>query len=167
VSAAAEATFRGRVRERLATLEPVLLPILGALISHKYPSDVVALDFEVFSDGFTSSFPVRAFFMDDSNTEFFVYADGVATYPSPVEPGLLDIEYVYPDTIEEELVGESPDSEPWELATSELLEWFLQCWMKAGGSAFGLAATISRHDSAKELNLKTGRQQARGSTFGA
>ena len=30
------------------------------------------MDFEVFPDGFTDGFPVRAFFMDDANNEFFL-----------------------------------------------------------------------------------------------
>ena len=161
----AEQTFRQQVRSNLSSLEASLIPVLSALVSYQYPSQVAALDFEVFSDGFTRNFPVRAFFLDSSNTEFFLYVDGTATYPSPVDPGLLEIDYVYPPELEDQLEAESPDSDPWHIATTELLDWFLSCWRKAGGERFPLAATIAHHDASSELNLLTGNLQPRGSPF--
>jgi hypothetical protein len=67
---AAEQEFQRLVRASLAALESDLTRVLASLIWHKYPDEVVALDFEVFSDGFTSGFPVRVFFLDRENTEF-------------------------------------------------------------------------------------------------
>ena len=162
-----ENIFRVRVREHLNTLEPGLVAVLASLIWHKYPKEVAVLDFEVFSDGFTSGFPARAFFMDKSNSEFFLRVNGKAQYPSPVDPGLLSVPEVYPQALEDVLVAESPESDPWHLATSEFIDWFRQCWVKAGGKDFRLMATIAHHDSSQELNLKTGQWQARGNSFGA
>jgi hypothetical protein len=42
---------------------------------------VVALDFEVFSARWSEGFPARAFFMNESNSEHFIYVDGKAEYP--------------------------------------------------------------------------------------
>lgn len=165
MSAVAETAFREHVRGRLAGLESALVPVLAQLVVHEYPSEVVAVDFEIFSDGFTSRFPVRAFFMDEMNCEHFVYVDGEASYPSPVDPGLLEIDGVYSESVEEKLFGDNPDVDPWSLATTELSQWFLACWINAGGKHFKLAATIAHHDSSKELNLKTGEWQDRGSAF--
>ncbi|MGN6481476.1 hypothetical protein [Luteibacter sp.] len=131
--------------------------MLEALVHHQYPPQVVALQFEAFSDGFTYEFPVRAFFVDSDNCEFFLYVDGEATYPSPVDPGLLEIDCVYPYALEEKLESESPDSDAWRLATEELFNWFLSCWQKAGGRKFPLSATISRHDFRSALDLMTGK----------
>ncbi|WP_312319008.1 hypothetical protein [Stenotrophomonas sp.] len=160
-----ELAFQQNVRSSLSQLDGQLIPVLESLISHQYPAQVAALDFEIFSDQFTEGFPVRAFFLDNTNTECFVYVDGRATYPSPVDPGLLEIDCVYPVSHEEQLEMASSDSDLWQIATSELLDWFLACWMKAGGQNFALAATIAEHDSRSELNLMTGETQRRGSTF--
>ena len=161
----AELTFQQQVRSSLSKLDLLLIPVLGALVSHQYPGQVVALDFEIFSDGFTTGFPVRAFFLDSRNTEFFVYVDGQATYPSPVDPALINIDFVYPAELEDQLENESPGSDPWHIATAELLDWFLSCWQKAGGDGFPLAATIAHHDSSSELNLINGKIQRRGLAF--
>ena len=162
-----QSTFRERVREHLATLEQQFLPVLASLVSHKYPKDVAVLDFEVFSDSFTSGFPARAFFMDNSNSEFFLYVNGEAQYPCPVDPELLNVDQIYPESLESDLTTESPESDPWGLATAEFIAWFHSCWSKSGGKAFSLAATIAPHDSSEEFNLKTGQWQPRGSSFGA
>jgi hypothetical protein len=161
----ADLTFQQHVRSSLSQLDGSLIPVLETLISHQYPAQVAALDFEIFSDGFTTGFPVRAFFLDSQNSEFFVYVDGQATYPSPVDPDLIQVDCVYPVELEDQLESESPGSDPWHIATAELLEWFLSCWQKAGGQQFSLAATIAHHDSSSELNLITGKTQRRGLAF--
>jgi len=151
-----EHTFQQQVRTCLEALSARLVPVLAELIHHNYPREVVALDFEIFSDGFTSQFPVRAFFLDANHTEYFLFVDGQATYPSPVDPGLLDVEGIYPQELEDELVAASPESDPWDLATVEFLSWFQSCWNQAGGNEFPLAATLAHHDSTKKINLLTG-----------
>jgi hypothetical protein len=161
----AEQTFQHQVRACLAPHRVQLSEVLGRLIQHRYPAEVAAIDFEVFSDGFTTGFPVRAFFLDRYNTEFFQFIDGKAVYPCPIDPGLLDIDSVYPEELEDELTSASPESDPWHLATEELFKWFRSCWLSAGGNKFGLYATIAHHDSSQELNLLTGAIQQRGASF--
>lgn len=68
-----EQEFREGVKGCLVQLTDKVIPLLQKLIRHDYPDEVVSLDFEVFTDGFTQEFPVRAFFMDSDNTEFFLY----------------------------------------------------------------------------------------------
>ncbi|MGI0035819.1 MAG: hypothetical protein ACRD98_08115, partial [Nitrososphaera sp.] len=119
------------VRQHLAKLEARLVAALRSLISHNYPPEVFALSFEVFSDTFTSGFPARAFFMDRTNCEYFLYVNGEATYPSPIDPWLLDIDSTYPAEIEDDFLSRDPDLNTWDIATSEFISWFSECWDKA------------------------------------
>ena len=167
MSASAELIFRQGVREGLATLDSQIEAILRSLVSHEYPPEVFALSFEVFSDGFTSGFPVRAFFMDRSNTEHFIWEGQQAKYPSPVDPGLLEIDHVDPEELEEELEDHSPESDAWDIATEEMIQWFAGHWQRVGGVNFPLVATIATHDSSEEFNLKSGGWQPSYAAFDA
>lgn len=156
-----EQEFTEKVGGYLAKLTDELQPILKQLIEHDYPQEVVTLAFEVFVDRFSSQFPVRVFFMDKDNTEYFVELDGKATYPSPVNPSLLDIDHVYPDEFEEEYIDKDEDLDPWQIATNALIEWFSTCWIAAGGQSFKLNANIAPHDSHYEFNLVESQWQER------
>lgn len=156
-----EQEFRSGVRSLLENLDQDIEPVLVKLIAHSYPQEVVSIDFEIFTDGFTQEFPVRAFFMDSSNSEFFVYVNGKAEYPSPVDPGLLNIPHVYPEEFEDAFTESDGEFDPWHHATEVLIDWFSEQWLKAGGSTFRLKATIAPHDSAHEFNLNTSEWQRR------
>jgi hypothetical protein len=151
-----ESEFRSEVRKHLEPLAKNLVPLLSQLIRHKYPKEVEALVFEVFSDGFTSGFPARVFFMDGENSEFFIYENGEAQYPSPIDPDLLDIEQVYPDELEERFSSQDEDLDTFTLAGLELIDWFAKCWNQAGGNEFPRTALITIHDDTEVLDLKTG-----------
>jgi hypothetical protein len=155
MSNSAEQVFRQAIREGLTRLDTQIEGVLHSLIEHRYPPEVFALSFEVFGDGFTSGFPVRAFFMDRSNTEYFLWEDGQAKYPSPVDPGLLEIDRVYAEELEEELQGSAPELDAWEIASDELIQWFAKHWQHVGGASFPLVATIAPHDSSEEFNLRS------------
>ena len=165
MSSQAENTFRIGVRNSLAALNQQIEEALAALISHEYPPEVYALAFEVFPDSFTSGFPARAFFMDRTNTEFFLYSNGKVEYPSPIDPQLLELAQIYPAELEERFEGDAPDHDPWELATDELIYWFSARWNSAGGSSFRRVATISAHDSDREFNLISKQWQSSYAAF--
>ena len=99
--------------------------------------------------------------MDEDNSEHFVYIDGKAEYPSPVDPGLLKIEHVYPYELEEEFTSKDESLDPWHIATKELIEWFSKCWQAADGKTFKLKANIAPHDSNHEFNLVDSKWQER------
>jgi hypothetical protein len=162
-----ENAFRAAVREHLRSLESQLVHVLGQLVRHPYPPEVFLLDFEVFSDSFTSQFPVRAFFMDRTNTEFFTAVNGRHEYPSPVDPDLIEVERVYPAELEDEVAAKDSGLDAWRAATEELVGWFHSCWEQAGGMAFTLRATIAEHDSSVEFNLMSAKWQARHAAFDA
>lgn len=157
--------FRAEVKRHLTDIDSRLVGALGALIAHQYPPEVFSLSFEVFSDSFTSQFPARAFFMDRDNCEHFVYVNGKAEYPSPIDPEILELDGIYPEELEEQFEEANPDHDAWSLATSEFIAWFYECWRKAGGERFPLSATIGEHDSDKEFNLKTGVWQESHASF--
>ena len=145
--------FQRRVVEALEPHSTALVGVLKQLVAHDYPADVVSLDFEVFPESFTSGFPVRAFFMDEDNSEFFVYEGGEAQYPSPVDPDLLDLPCVYGDDAAEELLAVDPDADDLTLAGEALVPWFNRCWLDAGGAVFTRSATISLHDDPRFFDL--------------
>ncbi len=148
-----EQDFKEQVAAHLDKLSPDFECVLNKLIDFDYPKEVVSLEFEVFVDGFTQEFPVRAFFMDKDNSEHFVYIDGKAEYPSPVDPGLLEIDGVYSEELEEEYTSKDDSLDPWDIATKELIQWFSKCWLASGGAKFRLKANIAPHDSNHEFNL--------------
>jgi len=151
--------FRAEVKRHLSGFENRLVGALKSLITHQYPPEVFSLSFEVFSDSFTSQFPARAFFMDRENCEHFIYVDGKAEYPSPIDPQLLEVDGIFPEELEEQFDEANPDGDAWSLSASEFIAWFHTCWLKAGGEKFALSATIGEHDSDNEFNLKTGMWQ--------
>ncbi len=150
-----EKEFRQGVRRHLEVLSPGLITVLAQLIGYDYPQEVVSIEFEVFPDQFASGFPVRAFFMDANNCEYFVYEDGKAVYPSPVDPGLIDIVGVYPEEFEDGFVGRDENLNTFKLASRELIEWFSRCWEAAGGERFARRAAIMCHDDVRAFNLKS------------
>lgn len=155
-----EKEFRAGVRRYLDALDQSITPILSQLIAYRYPTEVVAIHFEVFGYEFTRGFPVRAFFIDSSNSEFFVYVDGKAEYPSPVDPGLISISGVYPLEFEDPFI-ELDEFDAWRVATEVLIGWFSEKWLSAGGANFELRATIAPHGGPNEFNLKTAKWQGR------
>jgi len=156
-----EQEFKEKVSEYLEKLSNDLCTILKELIEYNYPEEVTTLAFEIFVDGFSSEFPVRAFFMDKDNSEHFIYIDGKAEYPSPVDPGLLEIDHVYPYELEEEYTNKDESLDPWDIATNELIEWFSKCWLVSGGQTLNIKATIAPHDSNHEFNLVENKWQER------
>jgi hypothetical protein len=145
--------FQQRVVEALSSHTEALIHVLRQLVRHPYPPEVVHLAFEVFTDGFRSGFPVRVFFIDAENNEFFLYEDGEAKYPSSVDPGLLDIPSVYGEELEKELEEDDPEADFYTLAGEALVPWFSDCWQAAGGAGFSRAASIRLHDDVKFFDL--------------
>jgi len=148
-----ESEFREKVSVSLNALTDDLTSVLKKLVEHDYPTEVDSLSFEVCHQSFTTGFPVRVFFMDDGYSEHFIITDGKPINPSPVDPGLLNIDYVYPLELEKEFERRDEDFDCWEIAVHELIEWFSICWLSAGGSAFKLKANIAPHDSIHEFDL--------------
>jgi hypothetical protein len=151
-----ENEFRSEVRPYLEKLTNELVPLLSQLVTYDYPKEVEALVFEVFYSGFTRGFPVRVFFVDDEDSEFFVYENGEAQYPSPVDPGLLKIKQVYPYELEEQFSSRDEELDTYTQASVELIDWFAKCWNQAGGKHFSRTALITIHDDTKVLDLRTG-----------
>ena len=148
-----EQEYRVGVRQYLDKLNKDIEGILTQLINHEYPDEVTCLDFEIFLDSFTRDFPVRVFFMDDDECEFFIEVDGVAQCPSPVDPDLLDIPCVYPYEYQESFTILDDKFNPWSAASNELIEWFSERWNSCGGSNFKRKAYIAPHDRANAFNL--------------
>jgi hypothetical protein len=145
--------FQEEVREYLDRLTDRIVPVLKQLVEYSYVPAVKSLDFEVFCDSFAYAFPVRAFFMDEDNSEYFIYVDGKAQYPCPVDPGLLEIEGVYPAELEEMYFQQDEDLDIFTIAGETLIDWFAECWKEAGGLSFPLQAHIALHDDVRAFDL--------------
>src|SRR5262245_50276389 len=108
--------FQAEVVKCLEPLSSQLVPVLRQLVGYPFAPQVHHLDFEVFCDGFTTGFPVRAFFMDADNCEYFVYQNGKAVYPCDVDPELLQIESIYSREFEDGVSSQSEGLDHFTLA---------------------------------------------------
>lgn len=142
----AEKEFQRRITQALDVHSSAMVDVLRKLIAHDYPKEVESIDFVVFPMDFYSGFPMRVFFLDKNNTEFFITRNGEAEYPSPVDPDLLDIPQLCSASIEEEIFGEDPETDPWTLAGETMIGWLFRRWHEAGGAEFTRAATAALHD---------------------
>ena len=80
--------------------------------------------FEVFSDGFTSGFPVRAFFMDrrtPSTSSGKVSMQRIL--PRSIQACSKSTAFM-PKNLNRSLREQSPESDAWSLAVGELIQWF-------------------------------------------
>lgn len=139
-----DAEFSAFVLSKLHPFTSPLVKVLAQLLRDELPQEVASIHFEVFPDGFTSGFPVRAFFLDQYNTEFFRKQNGEAHYPTSIDPGLLVIPHVYERKAERQFEGD--DRDVFTLAGNALIPWFRRCWLEAGGADFPRLATIGLHD---------------------
>jgi hypothetical protein len=157
--------FRSKLLEGLHPLQTSLIVALKQIIDHPYPPEVFAVAFEVFPDTWSRGFPARAFFLDGSNNEHFIYVNGEATYPSPIDPGILDVPHIITSEYENSILDRDPTLDTFSVGADEFIAWFAVCWAKAGGTKFPLHATIADHDSERELNLRSGQWQDRYAAF--
>ena len=153
MSSQVAARFQAGVVRHLEPLSSQLVPVLKRLVAYPFAAQVHHLDFEVFCDGFTAGFPVRAFFMDADNCEYFVCVEGKARYPCDVDPELLKIGKVYSREFEEEFTRQDVDLDCFTLAGEALIPWFGQCWTAAGGQLFDRGACIVLHDDSRRYDL--------------
>ena len=156
--------FKFAIRTGLRAHQDSLIAVLQQLVKQPYPPEVVAISFEVFPDSWSQGFPVRAFFLDESNNEHFVFVEGEANYPSAVDPGLLTVPYIITPEAEESFHRRSPELDRFTLGAEEFILWFADCWIQAGGLEFALSATIADHGD-QEFNLLTSKWQERYAAF--
>lgn len=143
-----EREFQSEVARCLEPNRHPLVEVLRQVQGQRLPSDVARLCFEVFVDCFTSDFPVHLYYVDASETD--------PDFEGSVDPELIDCESVYPDELEEQLVAESPKSQPDLLAAETFIPWFGECWVEAGGREFSTPAVIRVHDDISEYDLAAG-----------
>lgn len=135
----------------LKAFDDLFLPVLEQLIQQRYPLEVKTLAFEIFSEQFTEQFPIRVFFLDEDHSEYFVLVNGEARYPSIIDPNLILIDEVYPQSFETENLAKGIDI--WSVSSQVCMQWFIEHWNKAGGTNFALHATIAQHDSSEQFDL--------------
>jgi hypothetical protein len=91
--------------------------------------------------------------LDAEYTEVFLYEGGKAKYPSPVDPGLLDLEQVYSPELEQAMAANCPGCDYLTLAGMTLISWFGERWTEAGGLQFSRQAHIALHDDRESYDL--------------
>jgi len=148
-----EKEFRKKVNEYLNRLNSTIEKAIKELTCYEFPKEVVHLDFEIFSDSFTEGSPIRVFFLDKDNTEFFIYVDGKAEYPSPIDTEIFNIDYLYPISFEKEFENKIEGYDPWKMTTEEFIKWFSNKWKSCLDKKFNLKATIGHHDSWEKFDL--------------
>ena len=151
--------LRAEVARAVAPLSADLTGVLRRLIGHDYPPAVAFVEFQVFPgpSEFTEMFPVRAFFLDEENTEHFEYVHGKATYPTCVDPGLLDIRGVVPRETWHAWESRDANIDSHTVAAEAVVPWFASCWKAAGGAGFPLPAFVCLHDDPWTFDLRASR----------
>lgn len=157
----AEHQFKEQVIAHFEQLSEALQARLSTIIEYEYPQEVATLAFEVAVDGFSSGFPVKVYFLDKDNQAHFICVDGKAETGVPRASNLLTIEHVYPDELEDEYTNMDDSLDPWDIATTVLIQWFSTCWLAAKGHTCMLKANIAPHDSHFVFNLMDLRWQER------
>ncbi|RZG46601.1 hypothetical protein [Acinetobacter wuhouensis] len=142
---------QSQILNHLKTFDGLLVPVLVQLIQQRYPLEVKTLAFEIFSEQFTEQFPIRVFFLDENHSEHFVLVNGEARYPSVIDPNLILIDGVYPQSFETEYLAQGIDI--WSVASQVCMQWFIEHWNNVGGANFALHATIAQHDSSEQFDL--------------
>jgi hypothetical protein len=150
-----EYRFRAGVRDHLAVLSDELTHVLRQLVEYPFPEEVQTLWFEVFLDGFTEEFPIRVFFLDADDNEYFVEKDGKSEYPCDVDPDLISTEGVFTREFEESFTKLDTQLDPFMTAFEEAVPWFSACWDRAGGANFEREASIGPHDDINRFDLKS------------
>ncbi|QHJ10950.1 hypothetical protein FX988_01172 [Paraglaciecola mesophila] len=153
--------FKQQVISHLEQLSEALQARLSSLLEYEYPQEVTTLAFEVAVDGFSSGFPVKVSFLDKDNNAHFICVDGKTETGVSSASNLLTIEHVYPNELEDEYINMDDSLDPWEIATTALIEWFSSRWLAAKGQDFELNAFIAPHDSHYEFNLVLSKWQER------
>ncbi|MGD0383912.1 MAG: hypothetical protein ABSA77_10345 [Thermoguttaceae bacterium] len=145
--------FQDGVLSYLEPLTEKLINVLHRLIEYPFVPEVSCLAFEVFYDSFSEFFPIRVFFLDEFNNEYFIHVNGQAEYPCDVNPGLLDIPSVYPHEFIKQFCAEDPNIDYFTLSSKALIPWFSKCWHIAGGGNFQRKAIIRIHDGSQYFDL--------------
>ncbi|GER89004.1 hypothetical protein KDW_31660 [Dictyobacter vulcani] len=140
------------IRSLLEKLEPALESQLQTIVTARFHPHVVLLDTEVFPDGLREGVPLRMFLLDAHNSEVFHHD---ATFFLPSSIGLLEAvkEVIPPSEEDRQKLYEEAGVETIEIEMSTLIEWFVACWMRAGGQHVTLPAYICRHDDQESFDL--------------
>jgi hypothetical protein len=146
-------SYKQWIRPFLERLSPALESQLQTIFSSRFHPHVVLLETQVFPDGLREGVPLRMFLIDAHNSEAFHHDP---TYFLPTSIGLLEeIEEVIPQSeAERQKLYEEAGVETVEVETITLIEWFVACWIRAGGQHFTLPAYLCRHDDRESFDLK-------------
>lgn len=150
--------LKDAVRAELAPLTGGVSAAIGKLTTFAYPPAVTRLDFEIFPD---SGFPVRVFFMDADNCEYFTFVEGRATYPSPIAPELFELDHAAAKTLVNTFLDMDEGLPVYEIIAETIIAWFAECWKASASAAFALDAAIALHDSRDSFDLRQQRRVRR------
>ncbi len=140
--------YKNLVRRYLEPLSPLIEAQLRAIFSYRFPR-TSRLHFLVFPNGLSGQLPVTVFCTDESGSQ--------SPHRSGAFPMRLAelVEHVIPPA-EAHLAAEYDRAgvETVEIELQALVEWFADCWAKAGGLDFPLPATIGVRGDIEVFDLK-------------
>jgi len=106
-------------------------------------SDAYLLSFDIYSEGFSTGFPVVWRLYSRDYTEL---AEG---------PQLLqDIPFLVPSEVIDAEEYEAAEIDTWSVAFDALIAWFGGCWRDAGGLSFPYPAQIGHADDIEAIDLE-------------
>lgn len=147
--------FRRVVVKGLKKLSPRLTKVLAELIAHEYPEEFWQLDFEVHE--FRNGFPVVVYFYCEGFDQVMDGEKRGKPYPFKAAVAMKKVGRVY--LVSDEKKFRVDEDEYWfeDEAAKELIPWFQKCWAAAGGKKFKHRARLAGHDTAKRLDLVSGK----------
>lgn len=137
----------------LNRLSPALESQIRTILSYRFHPRVVLLDVEVFPDGLREGLPMRMFLIDAQNCETF-HDDPAYFLPSSI--GFLDeiTEVIPTNEVDRRSRYEAAGIDTVEIEMAALIDWFIACWMRAGGQQSTRPAYICRHDERESFDLR-------------
>lgn len=146
-------SYKRWIRGLLDQLAPTLESQLRMILRYRFHPRVVLLDTEVFADGLREGVPMRMFLIDAHYSETF-HNDPDYFLPSSI--GILEeIKEVVPqDETERQKAYEDAGIETLEIEMATLVEWFVECWIRADGPLCKLPAYVCYHDDKESFDLK-------------
>jgi hypothetical protein len=145
--------YKQWIRTLLERLTSALESQIRTILTYRFHPRVVLLDTEVFWDGFRDAIPMRMFLMAADNCEAF--HDDPAYFLASSIGILEEVKEVIPHSEEERqqrFIDAGIDTLEIEAAT--LVEWFADCWARAGGRECRLPSYICYHDDNQSFDLR-------------
>lgn len=147
------------IKSNLEKHTDIAIEGLQKIISYKFDAAVDLLDFSTFTEPTRFEMSIRMFSMDKDANEVFGEDITPDSFAGSVEL-LPNVSYYHLQDNQRDIFWDFYEQNDEELVIKEqqiFTEWFIECWVKAGGKEFNLPAYFGFHDETRSYNLQNSR----------